>query len=237
MKKEIKPMPRSNPFSTSTSNYHRRDMYPKSRSPSSSSSSSHPFLTPDVRSLSLASESNDSDEALARRLQAEESGGLGIDVDTYVRILQDVEFSRAVASNELSRIRPQELTDQALLNLLQSPLAMRSTASRIHHHRRATIDLAREALDLSPEPIDMSYESLVELEDVSCGLPEQIIAGLPRCSYTASMEKNSCTVCLCDYEVGEEVTTLPCFHRFHYPCLSQWLSRKKVCPICKEEVV
>lgn len=42
-----------------------------------------------------------------------------------------------------------------------------------------------------------------------------------------------CTICLCDYAVGDYQLTLPCFHRFHFCCAEQWLERSTECPICK----
>lgn len=47
-----------------------------------------------------------------------------------------------------------------------------------------------------------------------------------------------CIVCLEDFELGAEVTTLPCNHEFHAECIRRWLLRqsKGECPICKRSV-
>ncbi len=42
----------------------------------------------------------------------------------------------------------------------------------------------------------------------------------------------ACCVCLTDYEAGDVLTTLPCNHVFHPPCIAAWLARKAVCPLC-----
>lgn len=39
-------------------------------------------------------------------------------------------------------------------------------------------------------------------------------------------EAPACNVCLEEFEDGEEVTTLPCFHVFHTKCISKWLGEQ-----------
>merc|ERR1711871_1217363 len=47
---------------------------------------------------------------------------------------------------------------------------------------------------------------------------------------------SSCTICLGDYEVKEELRLLPCGHCFHAECVDAWLQINRVCPICKVDV-
>jgi hypothetical protein len=47
----------------------------------------------------------------------------------------------------------------------------------------------------------------------------------------------SCSICLCDYEDGEEVRLLPCGHTFHSPCIDAWLQINSICPLCKVNVI
>lgn len=44
-------------------------------------------------------------------------------------------------------------------------------------------------------------------------------------------DKVQCCLCLEDYVTGDDLTTLPCLHVFHYDCVVQWLRNKGVCPI------
>jgi len=46
---------------------------------------------------------------------------------------------------------------------------------------------------------------------------------------------NKCLICISEYEEGEQVRTLPCFHRFHSDCIDRWLANSTSCPICKTD--
>lgn len=49
-------------------------------------------------------------------------------------------------------------------------------------------------------------------------------------------EAEKCAICLGEYEDGEEVKTLPCFHVFHTECVDKWLKVNKICPFCKQSI-
>lgn len=71
------------------------------------------------------------------------------------------------------------------------------------------------------------------------GLPKSEINRLPTRKYvhpnSASSASGSevthkrtelnkeCQVCLTDYETGDVLRILPCFHEFHTPCIDPWL--------------
>lgn len=50
------------------------------------------------------------------------------------------------------------------------------------------------------------------------------------------MTKESCSICLDDYVMEDKITVLPCGHKYHYNCISNWLKRNAVCPLCKREI-
>ncbi|XP_026434645.1 E3 ubiquitin-protein ligase RNF6-like [Papaver somniferum] len=54
---------------------------------------------------------------------------------------------------------------------------------------------------------------------------------------TDSMEEETeiCTICLDGYENKGKIATLDCKHEYHEDCITQWLVRKNVCPICKRQ--
>ena len=51
-------------------------------------------------------------------------------------------------------------------------------------------------------------------------------------------EEKICSICLEDYNLGEEVRKVPCgsLHLFHGECLFAWLQIKKTCPMCREQL-
>ncbi|KAH3742593.1 hypothetical protein Pelo_16015 [Pelomyxa schiedti] len=52
-------------------------------------------------------------------------------------------------------------------------------------------------------------------------------------SGTQPTEDNTkCPVCLCEYEEGDVLKTLPCLHIYHVECIDRWLKTKKTCPVC-----
>lgn len=38
------------------------------------------------------------------------------------------------------------------------------------------------------------------------------------------------------YEVDDMYLLLPCLHRFHIECVTEWFKRKNTCPNCKDNV-
>merc|ERR1712224_625184 len=46
-------------------------------------------------------------------------------------------------------------------------------------------------------------------------------------------EDGKCMICFEEFNIGEEVRSLPCFHRYHRSCADEWLRRNRTCPICK----
>ena len=69
---------------------------------------------------------------------------------------------------------------------------------------------------------------------------EQIEAEMPKFEYSidASLanEPETCTICLEDFQKGNEVRRAPCKHLFHQGCIDGWLSEKRNCPNCKFEI-
>ncbi|GAB4818020.1 hypothetical protein N2152v2_005066 [Parachlorella kessleri] len=46
-----------------------------------------------------------------------------------------------------------------------------------------------------------------------------------------------CSICLLDVvHLEEKAVLLPCMHAYHHDCISQWLDRKRLCPLCKARV-
>ena len=46
--------------------------------------------------------------------------------------------------------------------------------------------------------------------------------------------QDSCVICLCEFENGDQLMVLPCEHEYHTECINPWLLKKSSkCPICK----
>lgn len=106
------------------------------------------------------------------------------------------------------------------------------------------------SLQENPEyqDIDMSYESLINLEDVKCTCtPEKVRALTKEIKFSsrrlrsrvgALLEEDAkCAVCQMEYEENESLLELPCAHRFHCNCIKEWLtSYSRSCPTCRKEM-
>lgn len=44
----------------------------------------------------------------------------------------------------------------------------------------------------------------------------------------------TCSICLCEYEDGEQLITLPCSHNYHEHCIGEWTFNHSTCPQCRE---
>jgi hypothetical protein len=71
-------------------------------------------------------------------------------------------------------------------------------------------------------------------EEITVSTPSNIIDMLPM---TKGGGGEHCTVCLTDMGLEDDVRVTPCFHRFHVPCIDEWLNQSTVCPNCKTDVV
>ncbi|KAI5059177.1 hypothetical protein GOP47_0025496 [Adiantum capillus-veneris] len=93
-------------------------------------------------------------------------------------------------------------------------------------------------------PLDMSYESLVMLEDVKCTAPPAFVSRMTGHVFNKSSNnmptdcmEELCTICQGEYKDKESYMLLPCLHTFHDICGSKWfLNHSKLCPVCKHDV-
>ncbi|CAL2028282.1 unnamed protein product [Caenorhabditis brenneri] len=49
-------------------------------------------------------------------------------------------------------------------------------------------------------------------------------------------DEETCTVCLTDFDTGDDVRKLRCNHMFHPGCIEKWLDINKKCPMCRKEI-
>ena len=53
---------------------------------------------------------------------------------------------------------------------------------------------------------------------------------------TENTVRDTCTICIEDFEVGDQVVNLQCTHIFHTKCISPWLEKSTECPNCKSKI-
>ncbi|KAM4040173.1 uncharacterized protein ACNLHF_011545 [Anomaloglossus baeobatrachus] len=47
-------------------------------------------------------------------------------------------------------------------------------------------------------------------------------------------DKGLCVICLTEFEIGQNITELPCKHKFHQSCIVTWLQSNPSCPLCRK---
>jgi len=83
----------------------------------------------------------------------------------------------------------------------------------------------------------------LELDDSQqLGASQELIDSLPIKEYrpwgsgSIDEQQSCCAVCLTDFDVCTPLRQLPCRHEFHQGCIDKWLAKRKVCPLCMQNV-
>jgi hypothetical protein len=75
--------------------------------------------------------------------------------------------------------------------------------------------------------------------ELSTSPDPQILCSLLPEKYTNTSEVDdleTCTICIDDFEEGDEVIKLVCKHSFHPKCIVPWLEKSAECPNCKAKI-
>lgn len=67
-------------------------------------------------------------------------------------------------------------------------------------------------------------------------LPTRVFEGSSAADGVRSGEDTNCQICMENFEEGDELRTLPCFHLFHSHCVDQWLKVNSICPTCRHKI-
>merc|ERR1712154_276233 len=94
------------------------------------------------------------------------------------------------------------------------------------------------------EPTRLPLHSVLQMvrqheQRSQTGAQDDTISALPTTAFnsgTASAEQTNCQICMEDFEEGDELRTLPCFHLFHAKCVDQWLKVNSICPTCRHKI-
>uniref|UniRef100_A0A0X3NWA5 RING finger protein 11 n=1 Tax=Schistocephalus solidus TaxID=70667 RepID=A0A0X3NWA5_SCHSO len=92
---------------------------------------------------------------------------------------------------------------------------------------------------LHPAPgLSVRASQLTEEQQIKIAVRMGLIVTLPVLTFDDSKREmlSECVICMCDYELGDELRCLPCMHTFHRACIDDWLMRSLTCPSCLEEL-
>lgn len=67
-------------------------------------------------------------------------------------------------------------------------------------------------------------------------LASSIREGLSSLINTPAESEKICPICICEFELGDEICysrNTECPHMFHLSCMSEWLIKHDVCPLCR----
>jgi E3 ubiquitin-protein ligase RNF115/126 len=84
--------------------------------------------------------------------------------------------------------------------------------------------------------LDLLFQHLAENDPNRYGTApaqKEAVEAMP----TVKIEENSqCSVCLEDFEIGDEAKEMPCKHKFHDGCIMPWLELHSSCPVCRHQL-
>lgn len=124
-----------------------------------------------------------------------------------------------------------ERTRPNVLNLLDNP----SERSQNREEEPNTVANVRQLQFWS----DLVQFDLLNMGNRQAGLTKAQVDRLPRRKFrqTRSTMHESCHICLCDFENGQELYRLTtCKHDFHTACLQPWVEKHKTCPVCRQDI-
>ncbi|KAL1535618.1 RING-H2 finger protein ATL51-like [Salvia divinorum] len=82
----------------------------------------------------------------------------------------------------------------------------------------------------------------VQQQEMSVSLEHSVAELLPAHKHSKGagsdgVDDSMCAICLCKFEEGEELRTLPeCSHSFHVACIDMWLCSHWSCPMCRSAI-
>ncbi|XP_057693910.1 serine/arginine repetitive matrix protein 2-like isoform X2 [Corythoichthys intestinalis] len=142
--------------------------------------------------------------------------------------------------------------DEAFARSLQAQFDQEEVESHHHHHfgrdgsppPRQTGGRRRRRNAVAAPQHDFSgddYEALLAFEErqgavVSKKLTRGEVQRFPVKCYDGGGGNTQCQICFCDYERGERLRMLPCFHDYHADCVDRWLQENATCPICRVDL-
>lgn len=127
--------------------------------------------------------------------------------------------SHRFAPRQPSLDRPMLVADM-LLSLMEEDMLQEAMRQSSEGHRGD-----------EPEPVDPE----IRAAEILSKLPRT--QWKPTCNHALGSEAEECSLCLDHFKKGEDILTLPCEHFFHENCLTPWLIKSNLCPMCKRDAI
>jgi hypothetical protein len=114
----------------------------------------------------------------------------------------------------------------------------------LNYNNIDNLENSLDDLDIYDEDIDDMENNLDAYDDLyygrKRGLNKNILDNM-EISKMKNVEKldndkKKCTICLENYQDGDDFIALPCIHIFHANCIKTWLNNNSTCPICKNKI-
>ncbi|KAL4591259.1 hypothetical protein LXL04_004217 [Taraxacum kok-saghyz] len=85
--------------------------------------------------------------------------------------------------------------------------------------------------------LELLLQHLADIDPNRYGTPpakKEAVEAMP----TVKIQEDSfqCSVCLEDFQIGDEAKEMPCKHRFHGDCIVPWLDLHSSCPVCRYQL-
>jgi hypothetical protein len=157
----------------------------------------------------------------------------------------------------LARVPRRETRRQQRLLQEERQERFRAWTQRLNFQRQASGQqpISLDSLQLVMREREMTgedYDNLLQFDEEagpamesmlnSIGATQDEISRCPLRTLTSDDElltrttdgmPQQCPICLENYQPGQQVRTIPCFHSFHKDCIDPWLLQRAVCPVCK----
>jgi len=138
------------------------------------------------------------------------------------------------------------MTEEVLRQFVLAQLSSTVDGDHLSHAvDRIMVEMRRSAANILSEDHELMEaisRSLAESEGRQAPpASSQVLEKMLRLRWGPRMQrekggKQSCSICLADLEMGDEVMQITCGHFFHEDCILPWLKQTNSCPLCRFEL-
>lgn len=163
---------------------------------------------------------------------------------TWILLIQVFQWLYRASSRQGSGLPPSRIRQQETLRMMNEMLSFNRNSTALANRLRLALlqrDFTGEDFDILRALDDDS--PILNGRRAARGASDESIDQLPVHRVTTDEVEESrtneehppaqCNICLGPFEVGEEIRTVPCLHKFHKECIDRWLHQNNSCPICK----